>query len=107
MGRCQRGRSGWEGPCSSSESPYPKDFRGSAKRKTLVFSWVSLAFFQKGKGRRVREDLENAVRARSKHPGENGLLGWAKLPNASVQRTQSTLTSRSAVELANPPLRIF
>ena len=30
-------------------------FRGSAKRKTLAFFGVSLAFFQKSKGWRVRE----------------------------------------------------
>ena len=32
-----------------------KEFRGSAKRETLAFLGVSLAFFQKSKGWRVRE----------------------------------------------------
>ena len=30
LGRCQRGRSGWGGPCSSSESLYPKAFPDSS-----------------------------------------------------------------------------
>ena len=36
LGRCQRGRSGWEGPCSSSESPHTNLSAGWGSSRCVV-----------------------------------------------------------------------